>query len=72
MMWSKNTNGNLMIGKGKEGKRAEGRGETRKELERTSLRRFGGTTERSRGRSWHGAQSCPVNFLFSGREMPVH
>ena len=30
MMWSKNTNGNLMIGKGKDGKRAEGRGgETR-------------------------------------------
>ena len=40
MMWGKNTDGNLMIGKGgKEGKRER----KEKELERTSLRRFGGT-----------------------------
>ena len=56
-----------MIGKGKEGKRAEGRGEGGdKEGIGTDVSQeiWRNERERSRGRSWHGAQSCPVNFSF--------
>ena len=70
-MWSKNTNGNLMIGKGKDRKRAEERkggrkgkrgGETWNWSGRTSLRRFGGTNAHVDAA---GAPSCPTNFPLS-------
>ena len=56
MMWSKNTNGNLMIGKGKDRKRAE---ERKGGLEGEERHGIGADVsqeiwrnERSRGRSW--------------------
>ena len=61
MMWSKNTNGNLMIGKGKE--RKEGRGGEGRERQG-----IGTDVSQEIWRNTHvdaaGAQSCPVNFLF--------
>ena len=69
MMWSKNTNGNLMIGKGKDGKRAEGRGgqgrgERREERQGigTDVSQEIWRNERSRGRSWHTKLSGEFPF----------
>ena len=50
MMWSKNTNGNLMIGKGKE--RKGGRGGEGRETRNWNGRLSGDLAEHSRGRSW--------------------